>query len=375
MKERFAVLLLTLLSSFQIFAGEIPDDCLADLSYLPFFLLKNDAGARDRLARAGGKELSTAFLEAKNKAAKVSSEQGCERAIESYLKAWRSGHLTIQPVNGETNDRRITVGNPELDYEPLIRLLSADTALLEINSFHPSAGQRLQSALMKRREELATRKNWIIDVRQNHGGSDSAYQPLLPWLLADDIVEVQLAFLATDDNIEATREVCELYAPGDNTCIAFMQPLIERMREAEPGSFVGAEDHEIEFIQIPESPFRQPERVAILMGDQCVSSCEQFLLTARQSFSVKLIGRSSKGNLDYSNLRPHMLPSGKRQLLYATSKSYRLPSMPVDTTGVMPDIYLPEPTSSEEWEEEVGRVQSWLEGGSLAPKEMLRRKR
>ncbi|MCW8194105.1 hypothetical protein F6455_04820 [Proteobacteria bacterium 005FR1] len=364
------------LASFLVFAApstasDVAKDCLSDLNYLPLFLLKNDAGARDHLARVGGGELSHAFARAKTRAQAASTETACNVAIAGYLEAWRSGHLMVQPINTETGDRSIAVGDTERDYEPMIRFLSPDTALLEVNSFHPSAGQRLQRELMKKREELSSRKNWIIDVRQNQGGSDSAYQPLLPWLLVDDIVEVQLAFLATDDNIDASQEVCALYAPGDQSCVEFMKPVIERMRDAKPGTFVGIEDHEIEFIQIPDSPYKQPERVAVLMGEDCVSSCEQFLLTARQSFAVKLIGRSSKGNLDYSNLRPHMLPSGKRQLLYATSKSFRLPSMPVDVAGVMPDIYLPKPGSVDEWKAEVSRVQNWLEGGSLAPVDLV----
>lgn len=351
-------------------ASDAARDCLRDLHYLPLFLLKNDAGAKDHLARNGKGELSAAFAVARQQAARAENEMQCNAAIRGYLMEWRSGHLDIQAIDTGTNDRSIK-GGVEVDYEPSIRFLSDDTVLLQIDSFHPRAGYLLQTRLVEMREELGEHPNWVIDVRQNQGGSDSAYQPLLPWLLAGDIVEVQLAFLATEDNITSSREVCELYAPGDQSCLDFMAPILQRMRAARPGSFVGADDHEIQYIQIPASPFRQPQKVAVLMGENCVSSCEQFLLTVRQSFKVKLVGRSSKGNLDYSNLRPHMLPSGKRQLLYATSRSFRLPTLPVDLTGVMPDIYLPEPQSVEEWQAEITRVQNWLEGGSLAPVHLL----
>lgn len=368
MKDFLAVaLLFVLLFSSPLWSAEVADDCMADLSYLPLFLLKNDAGAKDHLARVGGGELSHAYADAQRRAARAATEEECNRAITSYLQAWRSGHLMIQPISSETGDRSIQVGIPQQDYTPRVEMLSEDTALLEIHSFHPQAGQLLQRELMKHRKDLEGHKNWIIDVRRNHGGSDSAYEPLLPWLLSGDLVEVQLAFLATEANLEATRKVCELYAPGDQSCIEFMKPILKKMEAAQSGSFVSPDEHEIEFIQIPESPYRQPERVAVLMGEACVSSCEQFLLTARQSFSVKLVGRTSKGNLDYSNLRPHLLPSGKRQLLYATSRSFRLPDMPVDVAGIMPDVYLPKPASLEEWDDEVLRVKNWLEGGSLAP--------
>ncbi len=111
---------------------------------------------------------------------------------------------------------------------------------------------------------------------------------------------------------------------------------------------------------------RRPARVAVLVDRDCASSCEEFLLAARQSFHVKLIGRNSEGALDYSNLRLHALPSGVRQLQYATSRSARLPQLQVDLGGIMPDIYLPPPKDEAGRAQEIVRVQRWLEGGRRA---------
>lgn len=355
------------LLSFSLVADEAANDCVEDLVYLPDFLLKNDAGARDRVSQTGADFLAKALDKAREEAADARTERACNAAITAYLRAWRKGHLAVQPINSDSGDRRIPVGNPEQDYQPLIQFLSDDTVLLKIHSFHPVAGNRLQQALQEHGEALGSRQNWIVDVRSNHGGSDSAYIPLLPWLLSGDIAEVQLEFLATGDNVDSTLKLCELYAPGDKDCEEFVKPIVGTMLMARPGSFVRIAQDEVVFISVPESPHENPRRVAVLMDEDCVSSCEQFLLTVRQSFRVKLLGRNSGGNLDYSNLRPHLLPSGKRQLLYATSRSYRLPGMPVDLAGIMPDIYLPKPKNKQEWDEEVLRVKNWLEGGSLAP--------
>ena len=114
----------------------------------------------------------------------------------------------------------------------------------------------------------------------------------------------------------------------------------------------------------------RPSRVAILIDGGCGSSCEQFALEARQSFSVKLIGQHTFGSLDYSNLRPHDLPSGRRRLWYATTRSTRIPGLMVDVAGVPPDIYLPIEAGDDAKYEEVRRLQSWLEGGSLAPRKV-----
>lgn len=361
----FSILLA--LFSFAPTAAEEPNDCLADLNYLPDFLLKNDAGAKDRLNQVGSTVLDEALQKARREAADARTDRACNAALAAYLRAWRKGHLAIQPLAVENGDRSIQVGNPDKDYAPEITFLSDKTVLLKVRSFHPEAGNRLQRAIDAQREELARRENWIVDVRSNHGGSDSAYMPLLPWLLSGEIAEVQLEFLATGDNVESTMKLCELYAPGDKQCEDFVKPIVATMLMAPPGSFVRTADDEVTFIPVPQAGHKNPVRVAVLVDEDCISSCEQFLLTVRQSFRVKLLGRNSRGNLDYSNLRPHLLPSGKRQLLYATSRSYRLPHMPVDVAGVMPDIYLPKPKSRQEWDDEVIRVKNWLEGGSLAP--------
>jgi hypothetical protein len=53
--------------------------------------------------------------------------------------------------------------------------------------------------------------------------------------------------------------------------------------------------------------------------------------------------------------------------MYATTRSTRIPGLTIDVAGVQPDVYLPIEPGDQSGEEEVRRVQSWLEGGSLAP--------
>jgi|SRR5471032_213815 len=150
-------------------------------------------------------------------------------------------------------------------------------------------------------------------------------------------------WLSTPANIEGQEKVCALLAPGDQSCATFSAQAVAKMRSVKPGNYAPQnDDGVISYTRLspPElhQPARQPARVAVLVDNACASSCEEFLLAARQSFHVKLIGRNSYGALDYSNLRRHTLPSGVRQLQYATSRA-----------------------------QEIVRVQHWLEGGSLRP--------
>jgi C-terminal processing protease CtpA/Prc len=118
----------------------------------------------------------------------------------------------------------------------------------------------------------------------------------------------------------------------------------------------------------PEQPARKrPQRVAVLIDKTCGSSCEQFILAMRQSWNVKPMGRRTWGALDYSNLRPHPLPSGQRVLLYATSRSVRLPHPPVDAVGVLPDVLLPQPANEADWGKEVEFVRALLDGCPMDP--------
>jgi hypothetical protein len=80
----------------------------------------------------------------------------------------------------------------------------------------------------------------------------------------------------------------------------------------------------------------------VLVDGRCASTCEQFLLDARQSRKVKILGdRSTRGLLDYGNALTTPLPSGERRMHVPTTRSRRLPAIPLDLAGIMPDVRLP----------------------------------
>ncbi|MFN7118979.1 MAG: hypothetical protein ACK4TA_19425 [Saprospiraceae bacterium] len=67
-----------------------------------------------------------------------------------------------------------------------------------------------------------------------------------------------------------------------------------------------------------------PKKVVILIDHKCVSSTEQFLLSAIQSEKVTLMGQASGGVLDYSNMREASLGNSIFTLFHATSRSRRI---------------------------------------------------
>jgi hypothetical protein len=339
--------------------ADVRTDCEKDLDSLPSFLLANDAGGRNAWDRLTPAHFDDAMRRARATLSSVTDEAGCNQALRVYLSQWRRGHLLLLGQDGDGNPPTATGTAPRVEW------LSAHTVVLVFPTFEPAVRDAVARLLADNRGELAKRGNWIIDVRGNGGGSDDVYLPILRWI-APAGLHVQVEYLATAANIDATRQVCALLASGGDFCEKAMRAERERLQSATPGSYVlqypGSAVTELR-LDNPE-PIR-PKQVAILVDEGCASSCEQFLLTARQGFAVKLVGQHSRGMLDYSNMRPHVLPTGRRTLMYAVTRSARIPAMPVDDIGVMPDVFVPPDQMEFQRAELIAGVRRWMEGGAL----------
>jgi hypothetical protein len=348
----------------------LPGSCLTDLYSIPVFLLANDAGARDELSQLGQKHFNEALTEARQSAAAAKTARECANDINQYLRAWRKGHLWVDlsPRVTGAEDSKPKAAAPESSEDPTYRERSPKTILITVPTLEYPTRSKLQALLEEHREALMSHPNWIIDVRDNGGGTDESFQPLLPWLMPDGTVTVGILWFSTPANIQGWRDMCAIAAPGDKACEEFSSSVIDRMEKVPAGTWAPADDHGgIFYGRVDSVEQHRPSRVAVLIDHPCAGSCEQFVLTVRQSFSVKLIGRRTFGSLDYSNLVPHTLPSGGLTLWYATSRTLRIPEDPVDVAGIIPDIYLPPEKAPTAKNDEVRRVQNWLEGGSLAP--------
>lgn len=337
--------------------------CLLDLEAIAPFLLANDAGFQQPVSPETEDRRRAALASAKAQAATVRDEGECLTVLQTYLRAWRPGHLSVHAMkpDGASEMSRAASG----PRAPAIELLSASTALITIPTFFPAMRSPLAALLEQHRKDLEARPNWIIDVRGNDGGSDMTYAPLLPWLLPDGWIDVSEKVFVTAANIQAEERMCDEFAPGDADCARFSAETVRRMRSVGNGQWV-QQQYESGWRYTPPDVIEphRPQRVAVLMDRRCGSSCDQFLLTVRQSFNVKLVGHSrSAGAVDASNLRPHLLPSGRRRLWYATTLSNRLPGLPVDGIGVSPDVFLPDAEDRTDPSADVQRTQRWLEGG------------
>lgn len=361
---QIALLVATGYSSNAVAATSAANTCSSDLDDIAAFLPINDAGAETALQHHGA-AIDTALASARNKTLEVSDNAACDAILRSYLKAWRRGHLSLGPWPWTMATSLSVQGKPESGVDPFLstlKVLSKKTVLLVFPTFYDAYKGDIAALLKKNRLILESHPNWIVDVRKNNGGSDATYAPLLPWIMSGSYASYNTAWLATPANLHAQETVCSL-ASDQAECKRFVKPVVAALRNTAPGHYTLADGEEALSYGIwANLEKRRPRHVAVLIDHACGSSCEQFLLTVRESQSVKLLGRPTSGELDVSNLRPHPLPSGIRAVFYATSRSLRLPSMAIDDVGIQPDILLPKPVDTDS---EIIHAQRWLEGGSL----------
>jgi len=348
-----------------------PAQCVADLDDLNAFIRANDAGAADALADHGA-AIEQALAKARQEAALAPDMKTCGKLLHGYSRAWRPGHIAVAPTPGNESKDAPQVAKAEAKAEakpaadpqaPRFEVLGKDTVLFVIRTFNDRYAPAMKKLVAAHRAELVSHKNWIIDVRDNGGGSDSTYVPLMGFLLDGDLRGFRTEYLVTPANLKAQEEICAKTSDPAH-CNKEMAPVLAKMRTAAPGSFVREEDDRIEYQKF-KLEAKRPARVAVLTDRDCGSSCEQFVLEARTSYRVKVVGRPTYGSIDVSNMRPHLLPSGRAQLYYATTRTTRLPDMRIDTIGVAPDILLPKPADEAGLAAEIRQVQRWLEGGAL----------
>jgi hypothetical protein len=373
---RALVLPLALALPIGAFAADspyAPAQCVVDLDDLNAFIEANDAGAAAALADHGP-AIRQAFDKARQDAAQAQDMKTCGKLLHGYARTWRPGHIAVAPTPGNESkddkgdkDGAKAEAKPAADPDaPRFQVLGKDTILFVIPTFNDRYAPAMKKLVAGHRAELASHRNWIIDVRDNGGGSDITYAPLMGWLLDGDLRGFGTEFFVTPANVKAQEEICAKTSDPAH-CNKEMMPVIAKMRTAAPGTFVLKGEQRIETEKV-KLEAKRPARVAVLTDRDCGSSCEQFVLEARTSYRVKVVGRPTHGSLDVSNLRPHLLPSGRAQLYYATTRTTRLPDMRIDTIGIAPDILLPKPADDAGRAAEVKQVQRWLEGGSLEGK-------
>jgi hypothetical protein len=216
------------------------------------------------------------------------------------------------------------------------KILSSSTLYLKVGTFNQANAKNIDSLFRINKAYLEKMPNLILDLRNNGGGADFAYSAISPYLYTDTIHMIGADVLATDDNISGWRTVATTAGiPPDQR--TFIQELILKMNN-DKGKFISlVEDQKISI----DSVRHYPQNIAILINEGCGSTTEEFLLQARQSRKVVLMGEHTAGVLDYANVRGADFSCMPYMLYWATSKSRRISQgLGIDNVGIQPDVLL-----------------------------------
>jgi hypothetical protein len=228
---------------------------------------------------------------------------------------------------------------------PFLQELSKETALLRIPSFNDDQRILIDSLITSNATLLGTKKNLIIDIRNNGGGSDISYNKITPLLYTNPIRITSLELLSTPLNNQRM---------ADNLKLDLSERSRKQVNEAleqlnsHLGEFVNLNATPV-FIQTMDKVLPNPQNVAVIINEKNGSTAEEFILMAKQSKKVKLFGKTTMGVLDISNMYFVDSPDKQFHLGYCLSKSLRIPDMKIDNIGLQPDYFIDNSIPDEQW--------------------------
>ena len=301
--------------------------------------------------------------------------------LESRIKAWKAGDVIMElkqqqgVLKGIIYDQYYTPENVTLkigqnrlgdwqrdgtandgiekipDTDVSGKLLSARTFYIRIGTFNQRNAKGIDSLILFNKDILDKTPNLILDLRGNGGGADFVYRALIPYLYTNPIKTVGPDILSSADNIAGWAG------------LLIKNDLPEDQKDFIREKIAAMELHKDEFINLGadkdlvlDKALLFPKKIVILINRGSASTTEQFLLAAKQSRKVTIMGENSAGVLDYANVRDIALSCMPYALHYATSRSRRVDmGKGIDNVGIKPDRPL---KAGQNW---VAAAQEYLE--------------
>lgn len=237
----------------------------------------------------------------------------------------------VYPANEAT-----VTGAANRRHDPSFKVLDSKTCLLVLPSFGMQAKPIIDSLVTTNTDVIKRSRHLIIDLRNNTGGSVLCFEKLLPILYTRPYITEGASVLATEDNIRDYYAVTDYPNVSDSMKAVFEREAKEL--KAHQGTLYNLwKPDTLAFNEV----WPDPQRVSVIINENCASSAELFLLKARQSSKVKIYGQHSAGAVDYSDATTTKMPCGLYSLRYPTSRTNRLPKEPLDNIGIQPHVKIP----------------------------------
>ena len=224
------------------------------------------------------------------------------------------------------------------------KFLNKDCYYIKLTNFFDEGD--ISSIVNYASKDITCTKNLIIDLRNNCGGSDTVFLPLLKFLLVENdtmfgkpIFTEEDDILYTERNADGRTKLYKEYLESSTSdeVRRYIVELIEEQTRNKGKGFLPAKPDNFLF---PTSGTRYPEKVVVLTDYYCASSAESFVEIASRLQKVTVIGRPTMGINDYANLT--RFDFGEYVLHYPTSRSRAIDrGKGTRGKGLNPDIYVP----------------------------------
>lgn len=218
-------------------------------------------------------------------------------------------------------------------------------AILRVPSFQYEYKSQIDSLVTANKTNIINSAILIIDLRGNDGGSTASYDSILPLINTNPIILDGGNVLSGED----TRQMWLAASTDSTRSEAAITKLKTQynMLAMNPGQAVPVFTRDtLVFAQI----YDKIKRVYLLVDKDCRSATELFLLAAKQSSKVVIVGERTGGAVDYLDVSDaKVLPCPDYLYWYATSTRDLSLFGPVDNIGLKPDIFVP------------SKIKNWLD--------------
>ena len=307
----------------DIFCGSDLDSAIAVIS--------SDYAGFAAVAKARRAQLDSVVASTRRDARTATNPMACSAVVARFVDFFHDQHLTL--IDRETQiaadtGRRTLPGSVA---GPSIRFVDDSTALIRLPDFRPESRPQIDSLLAVNREQLSRTPLLILDVRGNRSGTTHTYEGLRRLFASDSIHVAGNEILSSSANALALQNMVN---GAPDSARAHFRQVIDEMR-SHAGQFVGLNPERT--IRV-DGGTQEPRRVALIVDRGCADACEEFVLEAKQSAKVFVVGDNTAGNVDYTLPREAALPSHVRTLVVPMARSRRLQARHLDWVGIMPDF-------------------------------------
>lgn len=343
-------LLFILISLFPFISLAQQCDCLLNFDYTVNHVKLDYAGFNDKIKVNNKQDLENFTNSLRKSASGAKDVDSCYIILRTWTNYFKDSHLRVQLdwrykkkypeavklLNAQfAKPKRNPISVNKLESKTNIRIIDKKTVLLRFPSFEWNDKKSIDSLLQTYNQQLKKLPNWIIDLRGNSGGTDYAFEGLIPFIYTNPINIKPDELFSSNENIQILTENLkddELSQSGKD----FIAKVIKLMNQ-HPNQFVNPSGKDSFDIK-RDTVYQYPNKVAVLIDHDTASSAESFLLIAMQSTKVRVYGENSAGMLDYNNTQYFSIPCKNFNLVIPIGRSKRLPENPIDNIGVEPDI-------------------------------------